>query len=119
LVFLDKNGDLAHKDGRELVSNHGASGFPFTQERIDALKKEEADKKAELVETVAAKGVLAALFGDKAPVLKQKPTEALVVYQADGGAGSTVHVVPKLVSIFILTPSSHKYIHKYIAISTS
>jgi nucleoredoxin len=96
LTLLDKNGEVLHKNGRSQVAEYGAKAFPFSEARVEALKAEQEQQKKVLEEKLAADGLLKTLFGDKAPALKENPTEVLVVFQADGSPGTSVHVLPRL-----------------------
>jgi len=99
-VLLNKDGTVLSKEGRSLISKHGANGFPFTTEHLAMLAKKEAELKASIANELASKGVLSTLFGATAPEMKDTATEALVVMLANNGAGTVRHVLPRLQASF-------------------
>uniref|UniRef100_A0A803L0K3 protein-disulfide reductase n=1 Tax=Chenopodium quinoa TaxID=63459 RepID=A0A803L0K3_CHEQI len=57
LVILDKDGKVSTSEGVELVMEHGAQAYPFTQERINQLKEEEeAAKRNQNLKTLLENG---------------------------------------------------------------
>ena len=44
-VILDASGRVATEEGVEVIMEHEAAAYPFTQERINQLKEEEEEAK--------------------------------------------------------------------------
>jgi nucleoredoxin len=67
LIFVDgKTGEVVSKDGRALISEHGAAGFPFTAAHIEALVKEQTAKLDAVFQgfSCLGKGTTAILWGN-------------------------------------------------------
>jgi len=52
LILLNGKGEIITKEGRGIVSSHGATGFPYSTERISQLEKVQRDKMENLPKKV-------------------------------------------------------------------
>jgi len=81
LVLLSPTGETISTDGRELVDNWGAKGFPYTSAHLEALEKNQARERNEMLRTLMGEELK--LLGEEAWGPKDSRVKLSDVAKAD------------------------------------
>lgn len=108
LVFLDENGKTIDNDGTSIIRRFGADAYPFTSDKVNQLKKAQADIKAALkanqslssLLTTDTRDYLVDNKGTKTTVAEALNGKTVLLYFSGKWCGPCLGFTPKLVEAY-------------------